>query len=478
MPRKSLTTEEFNQKVFDIHKGKYGTDKVIFKNLTTKVILTCPIHGDFEVYPHNILNGQGCYWCGREVTKNKIKKGKEKFINQSRELYGDLFDYSEVEYVNGHTEVCLICHRINPKNGEEYGRIYQTPVSHLKHLPRILSNEETSKRQRSNTEEFIKKLNKKYPGKFDTSKVEYKTNRTPIILISHDIDPITEKEYGEFTVTPSKALSGQDHPTKSNILLHTRDELIQYFTRIHKNTTYEHFEHPSSEKYRIMTCTIHGDYKQTIRHHADGEGCPICGGRLKGDTERFKNEFVKVYEDLYDISNAEYVDAHTKIGIPCPKHGIQYRTPGQWLKGGGCPKCKATMGEIEIENALKKNKILFYSQHRFDWLRTKKGRQQSIDVFIPEYNIAVEIQGGQHFREIEKYGGAEGLKIVSERDENKRRLLKEHNINLVYFTKEYTITEEYTGKFFVYQDSNKLIEDILNNRIKTIYDTTNPKTTR
>lgn len=42
------------------------------------------------------------------------KKTKEEFIQEARDVHGDKYDYSKVEYVNNHTKVCILC----PKHGE------------------------------------------------------------------------------------------------------------------------------------------------------------------------------------------------------------------------------------------------------------------------------------------------------------------------------------------------------------------------
>jgi len=56
MPKKQ-TLEEFIKKSNIAHNFKYNYDKSIYINKQTKVIVTCPEHGDFEVTPgaHYIL---------------------------------------------------------------------------------------------------------------------------------------------------------------------------------------------------------------------------------------------------------------------------------------------------------------------------------------------------------------------------------------------------------------------------------------
>jgi hypothetical protein len=65
-------TESFTTKAKMIHNNKYDYTKVDFKNSRTKVIITCPIHGDFEQIPTSHINGYGCYKCGNNLSKNEI----------------------------------------------------------------------------------------------------------------------------------------------------------------------------------------------------------------------------------------------------------------------------------------------------------------------------------------------------------------------------------------------------------------------
>lgn len=74
-----LTTEEFIQKATEVHKGKYLYDKVVYVNSKTKIIITCPIHGDFFQNANSHLVGSGCPKCGIE----KISKMKTKWTYET-----------------------------------------------------------------------------------------------------------------------------------------------------------------------------------------------------------------------------------------------------------------------------------------------------------------------------------------------------------------------------------------------------------
>lgn len=55
--RKKLTTKEFIEKAKQIHDDKYYYTKIMYVNSRTKVVITCPEHGDFEQLPSSHLQG-------------------------------------------------------------------------------------------------------------------------------------------------------------------------------------------------------------------------------------------------------------------------------------------------------------------------------------------------------------------------------------------------------------------------------------
>lgn len=117
------TKEMFIEKATKIHNCKYTYNNVVYKNNKTKVCVTCPIHGDFDVRPDNHLHGSGCPRCGKISMAEKEKFTKDKFIKLSRKVHGDKYDYSKVEYKDYKEKICIVC----PKHGE----FWQTPDNHL-----------------------------------------------------------------------------------------------------------------------------------------------------------------------------------------------------------------------------------------------------------------------------------------------------------------------------------------------------------
>jgi len=117
-----------------------------------------------------------------------IDYGK-RFIEKSKVIHNDKFDYSLVEYVNSHSKVKIIC----PVHGE----FTQTPHSHL-------SGRDCLKCKylsfTSNTEDFISKAKLVHNDKYDYSLVNYINSRTKVNFIC----PV----HGEFEQLPHSHLVG------------------------------------------------------------------------------------------------------------------------------------------------------------------------------------------------------------------------------------------------------------------------------
>jgi hypothetical protein len=71
---KALTTEEFIKKANEVHFNKYNYDKTEYKHSLSRVIITCPIHGDFTQLPARHLFGEGCPECKRDNVNSHFKK--------------------------------------------------------------------------------------------------------------------------------------------------------------------------------------------------------------------------------------------------------------------------------------------------------------------------------------------------------------------------------------------------------------------
>ena len=112
------TTKSFIEKAIQIHGSKYDYSKVKYVDSTTKVCIICPEHGEFWQTPNKHLSGKGCKLCAKNT-----KLTTEEFIKRAKQIHGDKYDYSKVEYNGLEKHVCIIC--------PEHGEFWQTPHHHI-----------------------------------------------------------------------------------------------------------------------------------------------------------------------------------------------------------------------------------------------------------------------------------------------------------------------------------------------------------
>ena len=207
----SSTTEEFVKKAREVHGDKYNYSKIKYVNSSTPVYIICPEHGEFLQTPSNHLRGRGCPKCGVESTQKKLSSTTEDFIKKAREVHGDKYDYSKVDYTNANTQVRIIC--------PEHGEFWQTPNNHLmgRGCPKC-GNELRSLSQSSTTKDFIKKAREVHGDKYDYSKVDYTNANTQVRIIC--------PEHGEFWQTPSMHLSGNGCPKCNSSKLESEIRLM------------------------------------------------------------------------------------------------------------------------------------------------------------------------------------------------------------------------------------------------------------
>lgn len=101
---KKKTTEEFILEANKVHNNFYDYNKTNYTNCYNKIIVTCPIHGEFKVRAQDHLHRkEGCPICKRSsleievsklLTENKIQFEEQKTFNwliNKNKLYLDFY---------------------------------------------------------------------------------------------------------------------------------------------------------------------------------------------------------------------------------------------------------------------------------------------------------------------------------------------------------------------------------------------------
>lgn len=106
---KKLTTVEFVARCRVTHGDKYEYTKTNYVNQKTKVVVTCPIHGDWECLPHNhSFHGNGCPICGTLASTKMRSLTHNDFVQLARSIHGDRYQYPD-KYQHSQIPMQIIC---------------------------------------------------------------------------------------------------------------------------------------------------------------------------------------------------------------------------------------------------------------------------------------------------------------------------------------------------------------------------------
>jgi very-short-patch-repair endonuclease/glutaredoxin/uncharacterized C2H2 Zn-finger protein/DNA-directed RNA polymerase subunit RPC12/RpoP len=254
------------------------------------------------------------------------KLTKEEFIERSKKIHGNIYDYSLVDYKNYLTKVKIICLKCN--------KIFeQIPSNHLNGQGcRICKLKIGFQKHTKTQKEIVEDFKKVHNDQFDYSLVDYINSNIKVKIICLKCNKIFEQK-------PSSHKNGAGCPYcvgRNKTLI----EWIDIFNKVHKNKyNYDLLnKNILSEDIIKVKCNIHGIFEIKARLHKCGMGCPRCTGRNKTVDEWmkiFKELFSNKYEyDLVNINNQ-----NTIINVKCLKHGIFQATLKNLKRGIGCPKC-------------------------------------------------------------------------------------------------------------------------------------------
>jgi len=341
----------------------------------------------------------------------------EEIIKRFNKVHGDRYIYDEIkEYKNLKTKVPVIC--------KVHGVFYVSPYKHLlgQGCPKCARNHKLT------TEEFIERAKKVHGDKYDYSKVVYVDTDTKVCIIC----PI----HGEFWQTPHMHLKGQGCPKCYGNDTKTTEQFIEEAKKVHGDKyIYDETIYKNAYSKVVITCPIHGNFEQRARTHLYGHGCPQCSGKKKYNKDYFIIKAREVHGNKYDYSLIKEIKNNRDLlPIICPKHGIFYQTVDNHINGKqGCPKCQRSSLEEKVALFLEKNGIEYEEQKKFEWLGS-----QRLDFYLPQYNIAIECQGIQHFLPYGNFGSSkitkeEIYKKICKLDDLKNKLCNENNLPILYY---------------------------------------------
>ncbi len=124
-----------------------------------------------------------------------------------------------------------------------------------------------------------------------------------------------------------------------------------------------------------IICKIHGPFEQVaIYHSSEGNGCRICSGNVKSNTNEFVKKARKVHNDKYNYDKVNYTNNHTKVIINCPKHGDFQQSPIQHLSGKNCLLCSRDVNRYTADDFIRKAKSIHGDKYNYDKVNYKQSK--------------------------------------------------------------------------------------------------------
>lgn len=258
------------------------------------------------------------------------KLTQEEFIARAKQVHGDKYDYSKVEYVNSDTKVTIIC--------PIHGVFKQTPYLHYKvgcGCPSCGINT-TAQKRAIGTKKFIEKALIVHGNKYGYSKVDYKTKKDKVCITC----PI----HGDFWQEPYSHLHGSGCPMCKGELLtkrqtKTTDDFIKEANDVHGVGTYDYklVKYTDGHAKVDIICPKHGIFSQMAYSHLQGVGCPHCccskgENKISIFLDACNVDYIRQYKittnDLFCETKSFFVDFYIpKYNCFIEFNGMQHYTP-------------------------------------------------------------------------------------------------------------------------------------------------------
>ena len=413
----------------------------IYINAKTLILHKCKIDdNEWMCSPSNILNGRGCPICANKNRSKNNSMTHEEYVKQLS-IKNPTIEVVEM-YINAKTKIMHHC-----LDHDIYWKISPDSVLNKKSGCPECKKEKFYNAMAKSRNNYIKELSVKNPV---------------LELIGEYIKcNIPTKHYCKvhdflFEIRPSEALEGQGckycRSDKLRIAnLKTEEEYISELKNknIPVKLIGEYYGSLIPTKHLCLTHNIIWEPKPA--NVLNNNGCPQCKSeKISKKILKSENDYIKelAIKNPDVILVGKYIGYNVKTEHYCKTHNESFLiSPGSALKGCGCLYCKGSKGEKRIAKWLDKHNITYEPQKRFD--DCKDINALPFDFYLPDYNIAIEYDGKQHFEPIEYFGGQKAFEYTQKHDNIKNEYCKNNNIKLLRISYFKNVEEELNNFLFI-----------------------------
>lgn len=102
--------------------GRFDFSLAVYRGVNVPLTVICREHGPFAPIPNNLIRGHGCIECGNEAISAAKVLSVGEVLERFAVTHGDKYDYSKVVYINGGTDVEIVC--------RQHGSFFQNIHNH------------------------------------------------------------------------------------------------------------------------------------------------------------------------------------------------------------------------------------------------------------------------------------------------------------------------------------------------------------
>ncbi len=305
--------------------------------------------------------------------------------------WGDLYDYSQVKYVNSITKVIIICAR--------HDEFEQLPRNHIKNGCGKCARFNTPRNKQIKlecAENFKDKAIAVHGEKYTYDKTIYINTRTKSI--------VTCPDHGDFLITPNNHLKGMGCKKCGNIIsgeskMIPFEEYLVFFIDEHGYLyDYSQVHWINASTPINVICKIHGLFEIHPYKHKTGSGCQKCSPQHSKVSIKWLNYLADEYG--YNIQHAENGGEFT---IPGTRHKVDgycdktntifeflgdfwHGNPNLYNKNDINPRNKISFGELHEKTVNKKLAIINLGYKYIEiWEHDWKIMKNKIDAKIEPY---------------------------------------------------------------------------------------------
>lgn len=264
---------------------------------------------------------------------------QSQYLAKAREVHGDRYDYSRVAYDGAGQRIEIIC--------KEHGAFKQIATQHLQGkgckecgYAVMQAKMKALKANTKTTDDFIAQATEVHKDTYDYSETKYVNAVTKVAIKC--------KAHGVFKQRPGHHITGSGCPRCRRSRKSTSSSFKSAASKIHKGKYLYNDDYISTHVKVKITCTEHGDFKQTPAAHLRGAKCPICAGVYRYTSEQYFKKANEIHQGKYTYKG-EYTTAKDKVTVICKHHGAFMQEANSHLRGSGCPKCPTAISQQEKE---------------------------------------------------------------------------------------------------------------------------------